>query len=193
MKQVATRFNAVLVLMCVVVSVATAGEAAALYSNPVVAGDYPDQSVIRVGKDYWATATSSEWGPQFPILHSTDLVNWEIAGPVFAHRPAWASANFWAPEIAEYKGKYYIYYVGRKKGAALAVAVATADKPGGPYTDHGPLVSQAAGSIDPAPFNDENGQRYLIWKEDGNSRKLPTILWAQKLDEEGTKLIGEPK
>jgi beta-xylosidase len=55
------------------------------------------------------------------------------------------------------------------------------------------LVSQAAGSIDPVPFNDENGQRYLIWKEDGNSRKLPTILWAQKLDEEGTKLIGEAK
>ncbi|HUR47356.1 MAG TPA: family 43 glycosylhydrolase, partial [Candidatus Saccharimonadales bacterium] len=138
-------------------------------------------------------ATSSEWGPQFPILHSTDLVNWEITGDVFPHRPAWASANFWAPEIAEYKGKYYIYYVGRKKGAALAVAVATADKPSGPYTDHGPLVSQAAGSIDPVPFNDEKGQRYLIWKEDGNSRKLPTILWAQKLDEEGTKLIGEPK
>src|SRR5687767_14279614 len=67
-----------------------------LYTNPVLAGDYPDPSVIRVGKDYWATATSSEWGPQFPILHSTDLVNWEIVGPAFAKRPEWATANFWA-------------------------------------------------------------------------------------------------
>jgi xylan 1,4-beta-xylosidase len=164
-----------------------------LYQNPVMSGDYPDPSVIRVGKDYWATATSSEWGPQFPVLHSTDLVNWEIHGSVFAHRPEWAGGNFWAPEIIESKGKYYIYYVGRKKGGPLAVAVATADKPSGPYTDHGPLVAQAAGSIDPMPFNDENGQRYLIWKEDGNSRKLPTILWAQKLDEDGTKLVGEVK
>ena len=167
--------------------------AEATYENPVLSGDYPDPSVIRVGKDYWATATSSEWGPQFPILHSTDLVNWEITGSVFAHRPGWSSANFWAPEIAVYKGRYYVYYVARKKGAALAVAVATADNPSGPYTDHGPLVSQPAGSIDPVPFNDENGRRYLIWKEDGNSRKIPTILWAQELDENGTKLIGQPR
>ncbi|HKP87922.1 MAG TPA: hypothetical protein VJZ26_17600, partial [Blastocatellia bacterium] len=36
------------------------------YTNPAVAGDYPDPSVIRVGHDYWATATSSEWAPEFP-------------------------------------------------------------------------------------------------------------------------------
>src|ERR1051325_6616947 len=58
-------------------------QSGASYANPVLAGDYPDPSVIRVGKDFWATATSSEWGPQFPILHSTDLVNWEVVGAVF--------------------------------------------------------------------------------------------------------------
>ena len=193
MKQVATRFNAVLVLMCVVVSVATAGEAAALYSNPVLAGDYPDPSVIRVGKDYWATATSSEWGPQFPILRSRDLVNWKVAGSVFPKRPEWAVGNFWAPEISEYRGHYFVYYVGRKRGGPLSVAVATADKPDGPYTDHGPLVSQDAGSIDPVPATDEKGDSYLIWKEDGNSRKLPTLIWAQRLSDDGTQLVGDRK
>ena len=69
------------------------------YTNPVMAGDYPDPSIIRVGKDYWATATSSEWGPQFPLLHSKDLVNWDVVGSIFTNRPAWAVANFWAPEI----------------------------------------------------------------------------------------------
>src|SRR5437870_3302269 len=68
------------------------------YQNPVIAGDYPDPSVIHVGTDFWATATSSEWGPQFPLLHSTDLVNWELVGSVFTHRPSWAVGNFWAPE-----------------------------------------------------------------------------------------------
>src|SRR5689334_11868263 len=48
------------------------------YQNPVRAGDYPDPSVIRVGNEYWATATSSEWAPHFPILYSRDLVNWEV-------------------------------------------------------------------------------------------------------------------
>ena len=163
------------------------------YQNPVIAGDHPDPSIIRVGKDFWATCTSSEWGPQFPLLHSTDLVNWELTGAVFPHRPAWATGNFWAPEISEFKGRYYVYYVGRKRAGPLAVAVATAEKPGGPYVDHDPLVAQEDGSIDPVPATDENGVRYLVWKEDGNSRSRPTPIWAQRLNDDGTKLIDEPR
>src|SRR5436190_9369234 len=161
------------------------------YHNPVIPGDHPDPSVIRVGAEFWATSTSSEWGPQFPLLHSKDLVNWKLSGVVFAHRPEWAVGNSWAPEISEHNGRYAIYYVGRKRGGPLAVAVATADKPSGPYTDHGPMVAQEAGSIDPVAATDEKGLRYLIWKEDGNSRKRPTPIWAQRLDDAGTKLIGE--
>ncbi len=170
-----------------------AGGTEVCYENPVVPGDHPDPSIIRVAKDYWATSTSSEWGPQFPLLHSTDLINWEHVGNVFPHRPEWAVANFWAPEISQYKGRYYVYYVGRKRGGPLAVAVAVADKPSGPYTDYGPLVAQLAGSIDPVPCLDENGRPYLVWKEDNNSVHKPTPIWAQPLDDNGTKLIGEPK
>ncbi|MDB6121232.1 MAG: beta-xylosidase [Pedosphaera sp.] len=168
-------------------------QAEVFYENPVVAGDHPDPSIIRVGKDYWATSTSSEWGPQFMLLHSVDLVNWEVTGEVFPHRPAWAKGNFWAPEIAQYKGKYYIYYVGHQTNGPLAVAVATSDKPSGPYIDHGPMVSQPAGSIDPVPMTDEKGDRYLVWKEDGNSRREPTIIWAQRMTDDGLKLTGKPK
>ena len=145
-----------------------------------------------MGKDYWATATSSEWGPQFPLLHSTDLVNWEQTGDVFAHRPDWAVGNFWAPEISQYKGRYYIYYVGHKRGGPLAVAVATADKPSGPYTDHGPMIAQEHGSIDPVPCVDEKGAPYLVWKDDNNSVHQTTTIWAQPLDEAGIKLTGQP-
>ena len=162
------------------------------YQNPVRAGDYPDPSVIRVGNDYWATATSSEWAPHFPILHSRDLVNWELKGHVFESMPAWTKANFWAPEIAENKGKFFIYYTARSQEFnRLAVAVATADQPEGPWTDHGPLVSQDPGSIDAMPFTDAKGVRWLVWKEDGNSKKIPTILWLQRLSDDGLKLVGE--
>ena len=75
------------------------------YANPVLRGDYPDPSVIRVGELYYATATSSEWAPHFPLLVSRDLVNWEVAGSVFEETPEWASGSFWAPEICEWKGK----------------------------------------------------------------------------------------
>ncbi|MCI0748552.1 MAG: family 43 glycosylhydrolase [Verrucomicrobia subdivision 3 bacterium] len=163
------------------------------YSNPVLPGDYPDPSVIRVGDEYWATATTSEWAPLFPILKSRDLVNWEHVGNVFEKRPEWSVGNYWAPEIAEHNGTYFIYYVGRKRGGPLALAVATAPHPLGPWRDHGPLVAQDAGSIDAVPISDEKGERYLIWKEDGNSRRLPTPLWIQKLSSDGTKLVGEMK
>jgi xylan 1,4-beta-xylosidase len=163
----------------------------ATYTNPVLAGDYPDPSVIRVGKDYYATATSSEWAPEFPILHSTDLVNWEIVGTVFPTRPAWSVGNYWAPEIWQDRGKFYIFYVARKAGANLCIAVATASKPTGPYTDHGALACQEVGSIDAFPIRDENGKLFVVWKEDGNSVGKPTPLWAQALDEKTFKLTGE--
>jgi len=183
--------NGLSVLVTALSVLVAAGQAT--YQNPVIPGDYPDPSVIRVGQDYYATATTSEWAPLFPILHSRDLVNWTNIGSVFQKRPGWSVGNYWAPEIAHFGGTYFIYYVARKQNGPLSVAVATASQPEGPYTDHGPMVSQAAGSIDPVPIEDENGQRYLIWKEDGNSRNLPTPLWIQALSPDGTKLIGEMK
>ena len=168
---------------------ATAG---VTFTNPVLAGDYADPSVIRVGDDYWATATSSEWAPLFPLMHSKNLVDWETVGHVFPDKlPAWADAHFWAPEITYDKGKYYIYYTAGKKGGNLCVGVASATNPTGPYTDHGPLVCQEVGSIDAFPIRDEKGELYLIWKEDANSVKKPTPLWGQRMNEERTALLGE--
>ncbi|HVG33389.1 MAG TPA: family 43 glycosylhydrolase [Pyrinomonadaceae bacterium] len=161
------------------------------YTNPAMAGDFPDPSVIRIGGDYWAAATSSEWAPEFPILHSRDLVNWEVVGAVFQKRPDWSTGSYWAPEISFDRGRFFIYYAARKKNGPLCVAVASAARPQGPYRDHGPLVCQEVGSIDGFPVTDENGQRYLLWKEDGNSVSKPTPIWAQRLSADGTRLIGE--
>jgi xylan 1,4-beta-xylosidase len=177
--------------LCLLASAAPASaQGRATYSNPVEAGDFPDPSVIRVGRDYWASATTSEWGPEFPILHSRDLVNWQVVGAVFRRRPAWATGSFWAPEISQDRGRFFVYYVARKKGGPLCAAVATAPRPQGPYTDHGPLVCQEVGSIDPFPVTDEQGRRYLLWKEDGNSVSKPTPIWAQRLSADGTRLVG---
>ncbi|MCB2407857.1 family 43 glycosylhydrolase [Hymenobacter lucidus] len=171
-----------------------ASEAAAAVNlpNPVLPGDFPDPSVAKVGNTYWATATSSNWGPAFPLLKSTNLKNWELVGHVFPEGPpAWADYYFWAPEISQEEGKTYIFYTAHKRGGNLAVGVASAARPEGPYTDHGPLVGQPVGSIDGFPMRDENGQLYLIWKEDGNSVQQPTPIWAQRLNDARTALVGE--
>ena len=167
------------------------------YTNPVIPGDFPDPSVIRVGEDYYATATTGGWSPHFPLLHSKDLVNWTIIGAVLQEKPAWAKGDFWAPEIVEDKGRFFVYYTARRddgkdKKGTLCVAVAVAEKPAGPYTDKGTLVCQEMGSIDADFVRDEKGKPFLIWKEDGNDRRQPTWIYAQQLDENGTRLLGKP-
>ena len=158
-------------------------QSTATYTNPVLPGDYPDPSVIRVGDTFWATATTSQWAPIFPLMKSTDLA-------VFREPPAWSAGSYWAPEIAQDRGRFFVYYTARRKNGPLCVAVASAGQPQGPYTDHGPMICQDAGSIDAALVVDEEGQRYLVWKEDGNSRKMPTPIWAQPLSADGTALTG---
>ncbi len=167
------------------------------YENPVIPGNFPDPSVIRVGADYYATTTTGGWSPEFPILHSTDLINWKIVGAVFDEKPKWAKNDFWAPEIVADKGRFFVYYTARRdegkdKKGTLCVAVAVADKPDGFWHDKGTLVCQKLGSIDPDFARDENGKPFLIWKEDGNDQQQPTWLYAQELDESGTRLMGKP-
>lgn len=168
------------------------------YENPVIAGDFPDPSVIRVGEDYYATATTGGWSPFFPILHSKDLINWKVVGSVFQQKPNWVKGDFWAPEIATDKGKFYVFYTarrddGKNKKGTLCVAVAVADKPVGVWTDKGALVCQEMGSIDAFFVRDEKNKPFLVWKEDGNDRQQPTWMYAQELDESLTKLKGKPK
>jgi xylan 1,4-beta-xylosidase len=162
------------------------------YRNPVRAGDFPDPSVIRVGeRTFYAVTTSTDWAPFFPIFRSTDLVDWELVGHVFAQRPDWCAGNFWAPDFAEKDGRFYVYYTARRKEGTLCVAVATADRPEGPYLDHGPLIGQAYGSIDAMAADDADGSRWLLWKEDGNAHDRPTPIWAQRLSADGLVLLGE--
>jgi xylan 1,4-beta-xylosidase len=166
------------------------GTQAPTHSNPVIPGDHPDPSLVRTGDEYWATATTSQWAPIFPLLRSRDLVNWTLEGAVFQEPPGWSGGSYWAPEIAEHAGTFFVYYTARRKNGPLCVAVATAPKPLGPWTDRGPLVCQDVGSIDAVAVTGHDGRRYLIWKEDGNSRKLPTPLWAQQLTDDGAALTG---
>ncbi len=163
------------------------------WSNPVVPGDHPDPTIIRVGRTFWASCTSSEWSPQFPLFRSADLVHWVLAGSIFPVQPAWAEGSFWAPELVhdEVTGHFFVWYVGKKRGGPLCIARATAPAPAGPYTDFGPLVCEDDGSIDPCFARDEHGAPFLIWKEDGNSQGRPTPIWAQRLSDDLLNLTGE--
>jgi beta-xylosidase len=159
----------------------------------VLPGDHPDPSVVKIGNEYWAVGTTSNWFPVFTLYRSNDLVSWKTAGHVFTEIPAWADYYMWAPEITYENGKVYLYYNAHKKNGSLCIAAAVADKPEGPYKDLGPLICQEYGSIDPFSVRDENGKLYMIWKEDGNSVGKPTPIWAAEMKEDRTALVSEKK
>src|SRR3954464_9776418 len=138
------------------------------YDNPVMSGDFPDPTAVRVGPEYWAVATRASGQPSPPILRSPDLVNWAVAGYLFAEPPAWSSGRqLWGPWLERDGDRYLVYYSARKKYGRPCVTVGDATNPLGPYTDHGPLVCQPNASIDPSVVHNMHGTAFLVWKENG--------------------------
>lgn len=163
----------------------------ATFTNPVIHGDLPDPSVIRVGDTYYATGTSSEWAPWYPMYQSSDLVNWKQTGHVFTQLPEWTCGSFWAPELFAHKDKFYMYYTARRKSDRQSyIGVATSSRPDGEYTDHGPIIIHGNEAIDAFVWED-NGDLYISWKAYGLAKR-PIELIASKLSDDGLRLEGEP-
>jgi xylan 1,4-beta-xylosidase len=160
------------------------------WANPILPQDFPDPSAARAEGSWWATSTASATAPGLPLLRSDDLVHWTRVGSVFRRMPAWATDSLWAPELAVGTDGVRLYYAGRRRNGRLCVAVASAVTPAGPYTDHGPLVCQSAGSIDPSEVRDAAGRPYLVWKEDGNAVRRPSRIWIQRLRPDRLGLVG---
>ncbi|HQE96340.1 MAG TPA: family 43 glycosylhydrolase, partial [Candidatus Marinimicrobia bacterium] len=57
------------------------------YSNPIIQADYSDPDVIRVGDDFYLISSSFSQAPGVPVLHSRNLVNWQIIGYAVPHLP----------------------------------------------------------------------------------------------------------
>jgi len=49
----------------------------------VMPGDHPDPSLVKIGDEYWASSTTSNWLPAFPLMKSKDLIHWEEVSVVF--------------------------------------------------------------------------------------------------------------
>lgn len=161
------------------------------FKNPVIRGDMADPSIIRIDDVYYATGTSSEWAPFYPVFKSKDLVNWEQTGHIFDKQPEWTSTSFWAPELYHHKnGKVYCYYTARRKSDNVSyIGVATANNMNDKFIDHGLLVEFGTEAID-AFIYDDNGQLYITWKAYGLDKR-PIEIVGSKLSEDGLKLEGK--
>lgn len=171
--------------------VARTAHSSSVKENPVIPGDFADPSLIRRGNTYYATGTSSEWAPHYPLFTSTDLIHWKPLGYVFNQTPSWASASFWAPELFYRNGTYFVYYVARRKSDGIScIGVATAKDPAKGFTDHGVMLEFGKEAIDPFVI-DVDGQLYMTWKAYGLDKR-PIEILGSRLSADGMKLEGEP-
>lgn len=153
--------------------------------NPIIQTVYTADPAPMVHKDtlYLYTGHDEDKSTWFTmkdwrLYTTTDMLNWTDKGsPLSVETFSWAKKDAWAGQCIERNGKFYWYVCLNDKNLnRMAIGVAVADRPEGPFKDAlgKPLITNAWGDIDPTVFIDDDGQAYLYW---GNPH-----LWYVKLN-----------
>lgn len=146
-----------------------------VHNNPVYSSYFADPFVWKVAQTYYAIGTGeaealgTTEAKVFPVLRSDDFYDWKFVGKALLRPDQSLGTNFWAPEIMQIDGAFYMYYSVGHGDKLHQLRVALAQKPEGPYQDLGkPLLplDTCPFAIDPHPFQDRDGQRYLFFARD---------------------------
>lgn len=163
------------------------------YQNPIIHADYSDPDVVRVGDDYYMTASSFNCVPGLPILHSNDLVNWELVNyalPRLVPEDVFASPQHgkgvWAPCIRFHKEEYYIFYPDPDFG----IYMIKTKNPKGKWSEP-VLIKAGKGLIDPSPLWDDDGKAYLVHAFAGSRAGIKSILVICTMKADGTKAYND--
>ena len=162
------------------------------YQNPILYGDYSDPDVIRVGEDFYMISSSFTFIPGIPVLHSKDLVNWELINYVVKEIPFPQydqpnhGAGTWAPSLRYHDGMFYMYVGLPDEGVFMSC---TDD----PYGDWSPLhcVRPGKGWIDTCPFWDDDGNAYLVHAFANSRCGIKNRLDIARMAPDGRSLLDE--
>lgn len=151
----------------------------------------------------------------------TDLADWTYHGVIYTGADDTLNETgkrlMFAPDVAEYNGKYYLYY---GLDTSITISVAVSDRPEGPFTFYGHvhhkdgeilgLKAGDAQQFDPGIFVDDDGKIYLysgfsttpevaerIRRKLGDKADTLNIStegnWVMELEEDMLTLRTEPK
>ena len=142
----------------------TADNGNGTYSNPLFYEEFEDPDVIRVGEDYYLAGTTMHMNPAAIVLHSKDLVNWELAsycmdrldlGPAFRLEGGNIyGRGIWAPCIRYHDGMFYVFC--NVNGAGLQIF--RSNSANGPWERN-----QIQGFHDLSVLFDDDGRIYLVY------------------------------
>ncbi|MFP8904531.1 glycoside hydrolase family 43 protein [Streptomyces atacamensis] len=166
---------------------------AGTYRNPVLDADWSDPDAIRVGDDYYLTASSFGRAPGLPILHSRDLVNWRIIGhalqrlePEQAFTAPRHDCGVWAPSIRHHAGRFWIFWGDPDHG----IYQISAEDVRGPWSrPH--LLKAGRGLIDPCPLWDDDGRAYLVHAWAKSRSGIKNRLTGHRMSPDGRELLDQ--
>lgn len=135
--------------------------------NPLTYTDIPDNDWIRVGDDYYMVSTTMYYCPGAPIMHSKDLVHWEIISYVYDvlndddvynlrnGRNAYGKGQ-WAASLRYVDGVFYCLFIANDQGKTYV------------YRTDDIYRSNWERSVIDRPFHDasmlfEDGHLYVVW------------------------------
>ena len=179
--------------------VATAERVSLIYQNPVWPGYLADPFVFRASDGFYyayGTGPAADDGKRFPCLRSSNLVDWEARPNALL--PLKDCVNYWAPEVAEKDGCFYMFYSAttQKSDEHHRLRVATSATPDGPFVDSGKLLVPEVGfSIDGHPFFDVmSGKWFLFFATDyTDDAPYGTGLAVIQLGDDLLSTVGQAK
>lgn len=160
------------------------------YKNPILYADYSDPDLIRVGDNYYMVSSSFTYLPGVPILHSEDLVHWEIINyavkslPFERYSKPCHGAGTWAPSIRYHEGVFFIFIPLPDEG----ILVARSEDIRGEFKLN--MLVETKGWIDPCPFWDEDGKAYMVFAFANSRCGIKHKLALIEMDQEATHVIG---
>ena len=135
------------------------------YSNPLFYDEFSDPDLIRVGDDYYLTGTTMHAMPGLPVLHSRDLVNWELMsyaldkldlGPKYRLEGGEIyGQGIWAPSFRYHAGTFHIF----TNVNGQTTQHFTATNPRGPWT----RTPMKRSFHDLSVLFDDDGKTYVVW------------------------------
>lgn len=150
------------------------------------------------GKYYMYGSTDKNiWteGTGFDVYVGEDLKNWE--GPYTVFQPKedfYSEQQFWAPEVHEYNGSYYMFATFfRKDNQHRGTAILRSESLLGPFEPHseGPVTPEYWHSLDGTLYIDEDGQPWMVfcheWLQVGDGE-----ICALRLSDDLREAVGDP-
>ena len=170
--------------------------AAAHYRNPFVQTCYTtDPAPLNVGDSVLYVFTGHDeagadffWMQEWRVYSTRDMVNWQDHGsPLALESFSWADDRAWAAQVVERGGRFYWYVCAHSKlSGGMAIGVAVADRPEGPYRDAlgRPLYENGSWDhIDPTVWIDE--QTGQAWMYCGNPNTYYVRLGRDMISTKG--------